>query len=101
MTTSPENDAMEAYEGAFELARMLREAWQELGCPSVSHGAKGQLTAHPLLKAINEAESLAARLRQPLLRKHPGPEPRAVVRTRIGTNPAERLRAERLRPAGD
>ncbi len=67
---------------------LIKDAWVELGQPLTAHGSTGQLIAHPLLKAMNEVESLADRLRQTVLKRHRGPSPRAVV----GPSPAARLR---------
>jgi hypothetical protein len=86
-------DAVEAYEAAVARARLLHAEWEKLGRPVLSAGSTGQVVAHPLLHAIAEAEVIADRLRQPLLKKHRGPEPSAVVEAEIGRSPAARLRS--------
>ena len=90
---SPHDDAQNAYTASVERARRLREEWERLGRPLLATGSREQPVSHPLLRAMNEAELLAHRLRQPMLRKHRGPEPSAV----IGLSPAARLRNARPR----
>ena len=72
----------EAYEHAVDVVLRLRQAWEESGMPLTSVGSRGQVRAHPLLAEIRRAELLADRLRQPLLPKHRGPSPSAVIRAR-------------------
>jgi hypothetical protein len=72
-------DAREAYEHALEVVMRLRGAWAEHGMPLTAIGSRGQVRAHPLLAEIRRAELLADRLRQPLLPKHRGPSPSAVI----------------------
>ena len=92
---TPHDEAREAYEAAVRRARLIKDAWLEMGEPVVALGSTGQTIAHPLLKALNEAENLADRLRQRVMAKHPGPEPGAVVQARLGISPAAKLRAAR------
>lgn len=85
-------DAVEAYEKAVERAVILRGAWEELGKPAMSEGSTGQAVPHPLLKAINEAEVIADRLRERLVSKRQGRPPEAVVEPGLGKAPSQ-LRA--------
>ncbi len=80
-TTTPFEDAMAAYEAAVERAEILRKEWDDLGRPVMAQGgATGRAPVpHPLIRAIQEAEVIAHKLREPLLKKHAGPEPSAVV----------------------
>jgi hypothetical protein len=92
---SPYEDAERAYHRAVERVEVLVAEWERLGKPeTASGGSTGRaLVPHPLIGAIQEAEALAHRLRQPVLRKHRGPEPSAVVQAKIGLSPAAKLRA--------
>ena len=72
-------DAQVAYEGAQERAMLLREEWRRLGQPVIAVGSRKQPVIHPLLGAIAEAEVIADRLRQRLLKQHRGPSPSAVL----------------------
>lgn len=74
-----DQDAQDAYEAAEERARTLRSAWDELGFPVLTEGSKKQPIAHPLLRAMNEAELVALRLREPLGKKHREPDPKAFL----------------------
>lgn len=49
--------------------RVIKDAWVELGEPLNTRGSTGQLIAHPLLKAMNEADLFADRLRQRVVAK--------------------------------
>jgi hypothetical protein len=77
--SSPREDAETAYQGAQERAMLLREEWARLERPVMATGSRGQPVIHPLLGAIAEAEVVADRLRQRLLKTHPGPQPSAVL----------------------
>ncbi len=92
---TPAEDARDAYESADARARLIRGTWEEMGCPVTEMGgATGRATVtHPLLRTMVEAESLADRLRQSQVKAHRGPEPRAVVQSKIGRSPAAKLRA--------
>jgi len=92
---TPLDEAQEAYDAAVRRARLIKDAWLEMGEPVVTLGSTGQTIAHPLLKALNEAENLADRLRQRVIAKHPGPEPGAVLQAKLGPSPAAKLRAAR------
>ena len=72
-------DHPEAYEHAVDVVLRLRAAWDETGQPLTAIGG-GQVRGHPLPAEIPRAELLADRLRQPLLPKHGGPSPSAVVK---------------------
>ena len=85
---NPEKDAQDAYTAAVARAERSREEWERLGSPLLSVGSERQPVPHPPLKAINEVESLAERLRQPMLKRHRGPEPKAVMEP----SPAGRVR---------
>jgi hypothetical protein len=76
---TPLEDAWGAYEAANQRAVFLRGEWERLGRPALSDGSKRQLIVHPLLGAIAEAEVVADRLRQRLVKTHPGPQPSAVL----------------------
>lgn len=76
----PLGDAQRAYKDAVERAEAIKEFWEAEGSPITGIGSSGQIVAHPLLKAIQEAELTAAKLRESFLRKHSGPEPSAVVK---------------------
>ena len=91
---TPQEDAQDAYDAAVQRANAIKAAWLDLGEPIVASGSTGQVIAHPLLKAMNEADSLADRLRQRVVARHAGPDPAAVVTARIGLSPSGRLRAE-------
>ena len=85
---NPHKDAEDAYRATVERVETLREEWKRAGSPLLSDGSESQPVPHPLLRSINKAEALADRLRQRVMKKHRGPEPRAV----IGPSPAARLR---------
>jgi len=90
---TPQEDARDAYDDAVRRAVLIKDAWVALGEPITAFGSTGQLIAHPLLKAMNDAELLADRLRQRLTPRHPGPDPVASVAAKIGLSPAAKLRA--------
>ncbi len=92
---TPQEDAEKAYAEANDRAKRLRAEWKRQGRPMMSEGgATGRAPVmHPLLKAMNEAETIAQRLRQDVMgRKHRGPEPSAVISTSLGRSPASKLR---------
>ena len=89
---TPSEDAEDAYRGAQERAQAAREEWEALGRPILATGSRRQTMAHPLLRVMNAAESLADRLRQRIIPAHPGPSPATVVTS----SPAARLRASRV-----
>ncbi len=86
---TPSEDAEDAYRRAQERVRAAREEWEALGRPILATGSRRQTMAHPILRVMNEAESLADRLRRRITPVHPGPAPTAVVTP----SPAARLRA--------
>jgi hypothetical protein len=92
---TPLEDAWGAYEAANQGAVFLRGEWERLGRPALSEGSKRQLIVHPLLGAISEAEVFADRLRQRLVKKHPGAQPSAV----LGIDVSE-CEAAKLKPLG-
>lgn len=73
-------DAQDAYQRALERANLLKETWDEPGRPVLATGSRGQPVAHPLLAAMNEADVISDRLRQRLVKAHPGPSPCAVLK---------------------
>ena len=88
---TPQEEAELAYQRAVERVEVLVAEWERLGQPPKAEGGSTgrALVPHPLIGAIQEAESLANRLRQPLLMRHRGPEPKAVMQP----SPAVKLRA--------
>jgi hypothetical protein len=93
-------DAERAYEDARERSRLLKAEWERLNRPVLSTGSRGQVIAHPLLAAMNEADVIVDRLRQRMMQKHPGPSPSAVPGI-ASLSPAARLRAvSSQKPAG-
>jgi hypothetical protein len=74
-------DAVRAYEDANERLEVLKAEWERLGRPILAEGGStGRVpVVHPLLKAINEAEVIADRLRERVRVKHRGPHPAAVL----------------------
>ena len=75
----PEQDALEAYAQAEERRQAIIETWEEEGRPLLSVGHTGQPVIHPMLKALNEAEVIADRLRERVRTKRVGREPEAVI----------------------
>ena len=91
--TNPQTDALQAYQEAVDRVHIIRGEWERRGKPLLSQGSRGQEVAHPLWMMLNESEIVANKLRQPLLKHHRGPEPKAVVQAKIGRSPAATLRA--------
>ena len=87
---NPHKHAEDAYTATVRRVETLRDEWQRLGSPLLSYGSEKQPVPHPLLRAINEAEVLADRLRQQVMKKYRGPEPKAV----IAPSPAAGLRKQ-------
>jgi hypothetical protein len=58
-----DQDAETAYEAAIERLAGLCAEWDKLGRPGLAAGSTGQLVAHPLLRAIADAEAVAERHR--------------------------------------
>jgi hypothetical protein len=56
--------AVERYAAATEMACLLVDAWHDLGCPVMESGGVGgmSLIAHPLIKAISDAQITAGKL---------------------------------------
>ena len=90
--STPLEDAELAYRRAVERVEVLYAKWERLGRPETSAGGSTgrAIVVHPLIEGIAAAEALAHKLRQPLLRRHRGPEPSAVVTP----SPAAKLRAQ-------
>ena len=61
-----DQDTETAYEAAIERLESLCAEWERLGRPGTAAGSTGQLVAHPLLRAIIDADVLAARRRDDL-----------------------------------
>ena len=61
-----DDDAETAYDAAIERLEVLCAEWDDLGRPGLAAGSTGQLVAHPLLRAITEAEMVATRRRDEL-----------------------------------
>ena len=87
---NPQQDAEDAYTATVKRVETLREEWTRLGSPLLSYGSENQPVPHPLLRSINEAEVLADRLRQRVIKEYRGPEPKGV----IGPPPAASLRKQ-------
>lgn len=66
-----------------------RDAWESEGAPLLTAGSTGQLVPHPLVKMLNEADLLCDRLGAVIRKRHPGPQPSAVV----SPSPEAKLRA--------
>ena len=88
-------DAERAYSRAVQRVEILVREWERLGKPETAEGGSTgrAVVVHPLIEGIAAAEALAHKLRQPLLKRHRGPEPTAVTQARIGMSPAAKLRA--------
>lgn len=81
MTKTPQEEAELAYHRAVERVEALVGEWESLGRPLMAEGGStGRVTVpHPLIRMIQEAEVIADKLRQPLLKKHRGPDPSGVI----------------------
>ena len=95
MTVDVFSEAEARYEAASLRLSALYEEWFDEGSPSMSKGSMGQLVEHPLVKMIREHELLCDRLAAPLVKRHRGPAPSAVVAEDVGRSPAAKLRAVR------
>jgi len=89
----PSEDALEAYALAHERVRLARQRWAEAGQPFTLIHSNGIQGAHPLWRALLEAEAMADRLRERVRARHRGPAVGAVVQAKIGLSPAAKLRA--------
>ena len=56
-----ERAAVDRYARAVDAAARLRKEWEAAGHPVLGTGSQGQAIAHPLLKAMTDAEDAAAR----------------------------------------
>ncbi len=89
----PAEDALEAYALAHERVRLARQRWAEAGEPFTLVYSNKVEGAHPLWRALLEAEVMADRMRERVRLKHRGPDVGAVVTATIGLSPAAKLRA--------
>ena len=55
-----ERSAVDRYARAVDVSARLRKDWAELGHPTIGVGSQGQAVAHPMLKAMTDAEAAAA-----------------------------------------
>ncbi len=92
--STPLEDAHDAYEDAVSARRPHQGRVVALGSSITAEGSMQQRVAHPLLKAMGEAEALADRLRQRVIATHSGHDPKAVVQAKIGLSPSAQLRAK-------
>ena len=91
-----DQEALDRYQRASELAAITREAWEQAGKPLVVSWPNGIESESPLLKLMREAERDAERfLRAVPKSKRPGRDPVAVVKASVGQSPATRKRAKR------
>jgi hypothetical protein len=90
-----EQDALERYWRAVELADGVRAAWEKDGQALTVTWPNGTVSEAPLLKLLREAERDCERFARaiPKPARRPGRKPVATMETTIGKSPAAKLRA--------
>ena len=91
-------DAAEAYELAQATAVRAREQWAEAGSPFTLKQPSGRLAGHPLWKAVLEAESFAARLRDGFLQPRQMGRPPGTASAADRTAPPPRVKLRAVPP---
>ena len=88
----PSERSRESYELAYDRVVQARDEWDKAGRPLIVVYSNGMEAMAPLLKALRELETDAARRLAEARVKHRGPQPKAVVQATIGESPAQKLR---------